>query len=124
MKLLGIDNIFFEVQELKKAQHFYEQLGFKQKIAIPQLNAILFSIGMEEPGLIISEKKNPTPSKIWIEVEKAEVVKKHCQSLKISGKEIQTATGLTFEVQDDSGNTIGFADYSKKPELSRNLRLN
>jgi hypothetical protein len=42
MALLGIDNVFFEVLELQKAQHFYHQLGFKQKLAIPNLNAILF----------------------------------------------------------------------------------
>jgi catechol 2,3-dioxygenase-like lactoylglutathione lyase family enzyme len=119
MNLLGIDNIFFEVLDLQKAQHFYEQLGFKLKLSIPQKKAILFSIGSETPGLIICEKDSPAPSRLWIEVENAESVKSHCQSIGISGKDIQTNTGVTFEIVDESGNSIGFADYSKKPELSR-----
>ena len=57
MKLLGIDNVFFEVPDLEKALSFYEKLGFKKKVSIPQLKAILFSIGEEEPGLIICQKK-------------------------------------------------------------------
>ncbi len=119
MKLLGIDNVFFEVADLEKALSFYEKLGFKKKIDIPQLKAILFSIGEEEPGLIICQKKTVSPSKLWVEVESAEEIKTLCHSLGIPGKDIQTITGVTFEVSDDAGNYIGFADYSIKPELAR-----
>lgn len=124
MKLLGIDIVFFEVLDLQKANKFYQQLGFTQQLVIPKIKAILFSIGEEEPGLIICEKDTPTPSKVWIEVENAEEVKFHCQSLGILGTEIQATTGLTFEIVDDAGNVLGFADYSKKPELSRGFQDN
>ena len=119
MKLLGVDNVFFEVADLEKALSFYEKLGFKKKIAIPQLKAILFSIGEEEPGLIIGQKNTVSPSKLWVEVGSSEEIKTLCHSLGMTGKDIQTTTGMTFEVSDDSGNSIGFADYSKKPELAR-----
>lgn len=60
------------------------------------------------------------PSKLWVEVSSASEVRDYCLSLGIKGKEIETATGVTFEIIDESGNTIGFADYSKQPELARN----
>lgn len=120
MKILGIDNVFFHVLDLKKAAIFFEKLGFVRKLDIPQIHAILFSIGQEEPGLIVYEKQGPlTPSKLWVEVENAEIVKAKCDMMGIPGNMIRTGTGQTFEIIDDSGNIIGFADYSKKLELSR-----
>lgn len=118
-KIKGIDNIFFEVANLNRAIAFYQQLGFKQKLAIPQIKAMLLSIGEEEPGLILLEKQPVVPSKLWVEVIDASQVKKHCSTIDVEGTEIETATGKTFEVVDESGNVIGFADYTKKPELAR-----
>ena len=40
--------------------------------------------------------------------------------MNVQGNEIETKTGITFEVKDPDGNVIGFADYSKQPELGRN----
>lgn len=73
-------------------------------------------IGTEEPGLMLFENKELMPSRLWIEVESA----LEAQKIFRKGSLIETATGLTFEVCDPWGNTIGFADYSKKAELARN----
>lgn len=119
IKLLGIDNIFFEVKDLEKAIDFLQKLGFDLKFKIPHINAALLSIGNEEPGLIIIEKEKVLPSRFWVEVENAQELKKECKKLNINGKMLETATGFTFEINDPSGNIIGFADYKKKPELAR-----
>lgn len=119
MKLLGIDNVFFQVANLEKAILFYEKLGFQLKLKIPQLPGVLFRIGNEEPGLILSETREPKPSRMWVEVENAKTAQTLCAKLGIHGYELETGTGYTFEVQDTDGNIIGFADYVKKPELGR-----
>lgn len=119
MHLLGIDNIFFQARDIEKAISFYQNLGFQLKFRIPQIPGALFHIGEEEPGLILCKAEEPKPSRLWIEVENKEHVKKHCASMDIQGKEIETKTGSTFEVKDSDGNIIGFADYSKQPALGR-----
>lgn len=115
MKILGIDNVFFQVGNIDEAIPFYEKFGFALKFRIPQIKAALFRIGEEEPGLMLIENKEVKPSRFWVEVESALEV----QRVLNKGKLIETATGLTFEVADPWGNTIGFADYSKKKELAR-----
>jgi len=118
MKILGIDNIFFQVGNLEKAIQFYETLGFILKFKIPHINAALFNIGNEEPGLILLENKEPNPSRFWVEVMSA------LEAEKMLGKGcmIEMATGFTFEVLDPWGNMIGFADYSKRKELARKIK--
>mgnify|MGYP000535288147 CR=1 FL=1 len=117
--ILGLDNVFVNVQSLEKASVFFEKLGFVKKLSIIQIPAVLFAIGPETPGLIVCQSTLQTPSKVWVEVENAESIKNKCNTLGIEGKMLQTTTGMTFEIRDDSGNTIGFADYTKKPELAR-----
>lgn len=119
MKLLGIDNVFFEVAELEAAIAFYQKLGFPLKFKIPQLPGALLKIGEEEPGLILHQVAAPKPSKIWIEIENAHLAKDLCEKLHIKGILLETATGLTYEIEDPWKNKLGFADYSKKPGLAR-----
>ncbi len=118
MEILGIDNLFFQVGSLEEAVPFYEKLGFVLKFKIPRINAALFNIGEEEPGLMLFENKEPKPSRFWVEVDSALQAQK---TLKI-GSLIETTTGFTFEVLDPWENTIGFADYSKKKELARKIK--
>lgn len=115
MKLLGIDNVFFQVGNLDIAIEFFEKLGFKLKFRIPRISSALLEIGGEVPGLMLRESKDPRPSKMWIEVSDALDAKKTVPE----GTLLQTATGITYEISDPWGNIIGFADYSKRPELSR-----
>lgn len=117
--LKGIDNAFFTVLNLDKAVQYYTLLGFTKKIALPHMKAALLSIGKEQPGIILCEKNQISPSKLWIEVENAKDTQEYLQAHGIKGIMLEAATGMTFEVQDDSENIIGFADYTKKPELGR-----
>lgn len=119
MELLGIDNIFFEVGDIDQAIDFYQNLGLQLKFKIPHISGTLFSIGREEPGLLIRQSKVIRPSHLWIEVLNAHEAQKKCASLSIVGKILETATGFTFETIDPWKNIIGFADYTKKPELAR-----
>lgn len=119
MQLLGIDNVFFEVGDLEKTISFYNRLGFKLKFKISHISSALFSIGNEEPGLLIKESPNPYPSKLWLEIKDAQQAKEKCSEWGIAGTVLETATGFTFEIHDPWNNVIGFADYRKKPELAR-----
>ncbi len=119
MKLLGIDNVFFEVGNLDKAIDFYEKLGFQLKLKIQHIQAALFKIGDEEPSLIIKQSSVVKPSKLWVEVFNAMEAQNECIANNINGVMLETATGHTFEIKDDWGNIVGFADYNKKPELAR-----
>ncbi len=119
MKLLGIDNVFFEVGNIEDAITFYEQIGFQLKFKIPHMNGALFIIGDEEPGLGLRQVSTVHPSHLWVEVADAHEAQKLCSSLKIPGTMIEPPTGSTFEIMDPWGNKIGFADYRKKPELGR-----
>ncbi len=120
-EIKGIDNIFFTVSDLEKATTFYSHLGFTKKISLPHMKATLFSIGKEEPGIILCERNPLTPSKLWVQVQDAKRTEKILRGHEIAGKMHETATGFTFEIEDDSGNVIGFADYTKKPELGRSI---
>lgn len=119
MEILGIDNIFSQVGNLEEAIGFYESLGFVLKFKVPHINAALFNIGSEEPGLMLFQNEEPKPSRFWVEVKSASEVQKNLSK----GSLIETATGFTFEVLDPWGNAIGFADYSKKQELGRKTNI-
>lgn len=119
MQILGIDNLFMQVRDLQEAEVFYENIGFKLKLRLPHMNALLFSIGDEEPGLMIVETENNSRSRLWVEVRDALEVERELAECGIKNVLLQTATGITCEVEDPWGNKIGFADYSLKPELAR-----
>lgn len=115
MNILGIDHVFFQVGNIEHAILFYEKLGFVLKFRIPRINAVLFNIGTEEPGLFLSENQEPKPTQLWVEVGSA----LEAQIALGSGSMIETATGMIFEVSDPWGNIIGFTNYSKKEALAR-----
>lgn len=119
MQILGIDNVFMQVRDLQEAEIFYQKIGLSLKLRIPHMNALLFSIGNEEPGLMIIEAKNNSKSRLWVEVRDALEVERELAECGIKSMLLQTATGTTCEVEDSWGNKIGFADYKLKPELAR-----
>ena len=119
MQLLGIDNVFFEVGDLEAAILLYQQLGFTLKFKIPQLPGALLKIGKEEPGLILQEVVFPSPCKLWVEVENAHLFKTMCENAQLTGELLETTTGYTYQMKDPWKNVLGFADYTKKPDLAR-----
>ena len=106
MKLLGIDNVFFEVGNIEDAIEFYEQLGFQLKFKIPHMNGALLNIGDEVPGLGIRQVDIVNSSHLWVEVSDVRDAQKLCASLNIEGNMIEPPTGFTFEITDLWGNKI------------------
>lgn len=117
-ELLGIDNVLFAVRELDPAVAFYETCGFTVKFNIPQMQMALLAIGREEPGLLIRVGEGG-PGKLWVEVKDANAVAAELSAAGIPTNRLEIATGITVEAADPSGNVIGFADYSRRPEMAR-----
>ena len=126
-ELLGIDNVMFAVRELGPAVDFYEACGFVVKFRIESAGMALFSIGPEEPGLLIRAQDGRGPGttgtvgggRFWVEVADADAVAGELASKSIATARLDTMTGITIEATDPSGNVVGFADHSKRPELAR-----
>lgn len=119
MEILGIDNVFMQVRNLQEAKVFYRKLGFELRFEIPHMQALLFRIGNETPGLILRETENDNKSRLWVEVRDALEVEAELLKSNIKSELIQTQTGITCEVEDPWGNKIGFADYRLLPKLAR-----
>ena len=118
--ILGIDNVFFSVGDVIAAIDFYSKLGFKKKFFKEYPPMALMEIGEEIPGLILKGETAISKGTIWVEIEDANSIREFLvKNMKIENREFETMTGKTIEIDDPWGNTIGFADYSKKRELSR-----
>jgi predicted enzyme related to lactoylglutathione lyase len=117
-KLLGIDNVLFAVRDLDAAIGFYEACGLALKFKVEQAGMALFTIGSEEPGLLI-RKGDGSAGKFWVEVRDADAAAAALRAAGIGTMRLETMTGITVEATDPSGNVLGFADYTKKPEMAR-----
>lgn len=117
-ELLGIDNVLFAVRDLEGAVTFYQTCGFVLKFKVPQARMALLSIGAEEPGLLLRAGDGGV-GKLWVEVKSADAVATELKAKGIATARLETMTGVTVEATDPSGNVIGFADYSKRPEMAR-----
>lgn len=124
MQILGIDNVFVQVRDLQEAEMFYKKIGLELTLSIPHMKGLIFSIGGEEPGLIVLETENDNKARLWVEVPDALEVERELAACGIESVLLQTATGITCEVEDPWGNKIGFADYSLKPKLARSTSSN
>jgi catechol 2,3-dioxygenase-like lactoylglutathione lyase family enzyme len=117
-ELLGIDNVMFAVRELAPSVAFYEACGFTVKFKMEQAKLALFAIGAEEPGLMIRVGEAGA-GRFWVEVRDADAAAGELKAKGIVTTRLETATGITIEATDPSGNVVGFADYSKRPKLAR-----
>ena len=118
-EILGIDNVLFAVDDLEESVRFYEACGLELKFRMDAAGMALFSIGAEEPGLLIRRSDTAAGGKLWVEVRNAADAAAQLAKAGIETTLIETATGVTAEAMDPSGNVMGFADYSKRPEMAR-----
>ena len=116
--LKGIDNVLFSVTDLDAAVAFYTACGFALKFRVDQAKMALFSIGSEEAGLLI-RATGPGSGKLWVEVASADAAAIELNAAGIATTRLETMTGITVEATDPSDNVVGFADYSKRPEMTR-----
>lgn len=116
--LKGIDNVLFSVTDIDAAVAFYSACGFALKFKNSEASMALFSIGAEEPGLLIRAIGKGS-GKLWVEVASADETAAELRAAGIETKRLETMTGITIEATDPDGNVVGFADYSKRPEMAR-----
>jgi catechol 2,3-dioxygenase-like lactoylglutathione lyase family enzyme len=117
--VLGIDNVLFTVGDLDRAVAFYERCGFSLKMRHDGKGIALLAIGSEAPGLMIRTGEGPSAGRLWVEVRDADEAARVLAQAGLATKRLETATGITCEVEDPFGNVIGFADYTKRRELAR-----
>lgn len=126
-ELLGVDNVMFAVRDLDDAVRFYQACGFTVKFRVDRAGMALLAIGAEEPGLLIRVEGGGGPGstgtagagRVWVEVRDADAVAAELSAAGIASIRLETMTGITVEATDPSGNVVGFADYTKRPELAR-----
>ena len=126
-ELLGVDNVIFAVRDLDAAIGFYEACGFVVKFRVDRAGMALFAIGGEDPGLLVRAEGGGGPGstgtagagRFWVEVRDADAAEAELKAAGIATTRLETMTGITVEATDPSGNVVGFADYSKRPELAR-----
>ena len=118
-ELLGIDNVLFAVRDLGEAATFYQACGFTLKFKVDQAGMALFDIGPEAPGLLVRVGPTTSGGRLWVEVRDAEAAAAELSAAGIATARLETMTGVTVEATDPSGNIVGFADYSRKPEMAR-----
>lgn len=119
IELLGIDNVMFRVDDLDRAIAFYEGCGFVLKFRVEEKRMALLMIGTEEPGLVLRNDEGMPGGRLWVEVRDAVEVAAILTRKGLATRRIETATGITCEVQDPWGNVVGFADYTRMPALAR-----
>lgn len=105
---------FFELCDQDRAADFYVACRMRLKFRSNAKGLALHQVGDEVPGLAV--RTSPTPAADacgWRSMTpRPRLVPDRC-------RRVDTATGVTMEVDDPWGNVLGFADYRFRPELGR-----
>lgn len=112
------DNFFLPVADMEEAKKFYgEKLGLSIKFEFPEKGMTAFSVGDEEPAIILKDVNHHSQAKstIWFVVDN--VLEKY-EELKREGVVFLSApysigTGKAVEFEDQFGNRLGITDYRK-----------
>lgn len=110
------DNFFLPVENMAQAKNFYGQtLGLKMKFDFPEIGMTAYSVGDEEPAIILKDIRkfpNMKPT-IWFEVEdvRAEVAALKGRGIKFLSEPFRIRTGWAVEFEDPYGNRLGITDY-------------
>lgn len=116
---LNYDNFFLPIEDSEESKLFYtETLSLQKKFEFEAEGMIAFSVGNEEPAIILKDKKkfpNAKPT-IWIEARNVNSLyrKMTDKGMKFLMKPFRICTGWAVEFNDPSGNRLGFTDYIKE----------
>lgn len=110
------DNFFVPVDDLERAKEFYGQkLGLALKFDFANAGMSAFSVGSEEPAIILKDRHKFPDAKptIWFVVDD---VQQSYTALKDRGvtflsEPFQIRTGNAVEFEDPFGNRPGITDY-------------
>ena len=111
------DNFFLPTTDLHKAKEFYHLvLGLPVKFDFSEKGMVAFTVGNQEPALILKDThKFPgaTPT-IWFVVDDVENEHERLKErgLKFLSEPFQIVTGRAVEFEDPFGNRLGMTDYS------------
>ena len=114
--LKNYDNFFLPADDYEKSKKFYsEVLGLQMKFEFAPQGMAAFSVGDEEPAIILKDKSkfpNVEPT-IWIEVVDVRVLYNEMKDKGVSflTEPFKIRTGWAVEFTDPSGNILGFTDY-------------
>ena len=110
------DNFFVPVDDLESAKEFYgQQLGLALKFDFANAGISAFSVGSEEPAIILKDRHTFPDAKptIWFVVDD---VQQSYSTLKDRGvtflsEPFRIRTGNAVEFEDPFGNRLGITDY-------------
>ena len=112
------DNFFLPTDDLYEAVNFYTNLGLSEKFNFSDKGMIAFSVGEEEPAIILKDiarfpDQKPT---IWFVLNDVltEYKKLEERGIRFISKPYPIGTGIAVEFKDPFGNVLGITDYSKR----------
>lgn len=111
------DNFFLPAGDIEESRRFYADiLGLDVKFDFPDMGMTAYSVGEEEPAIILKDtSKCPDAAPaIWFEVDD---VRTCYQKLKGRGVRFLSGpfkikTGWAVEFLDPAGNRLGITDYN------------
>ena len=114
------DNFFLPADSMEDAKEFYvNKLGLKMKFDFSDMGMTAFSVGDEEPAVILKDRNKFPEAKptIWFVVDD---VRATCNELKQRGvsflsEPFRIRTGYAAEFEDPFGNRLGITDYDEDP---------
>lgn len=112
------DNYFLPVDDLEEAKNYYENiLRLKKKFDFSDKGMVAYSVGSEEPAIILKDKKrfpNTKPT-IWFVVENVLISYNEMKNngIEFLSEPFRIATGNAVEFEDPFGNRFGITDYIK-----------
>lgn len=111
------DNFFLPVGNMAEAKAFYEKiLGLKPKFDFPESGMAAYSVGDEEPAIILKDVRKFPDGKptIWFEVEdaRAEAEALKARGIVLLSEPFRIRTGWAAEFEDPFGNRLGITDYT------------
>ena len=112
------DNYFLPVDDMEEAKNYYENvLGLKKKFDFSDMGMVAYSIGNEEPAIILKDRKKFPDLKptVWFVVENVFVSYEEMKNngVKFLSEPFRIKTGNAVEFEDPFGNRFGITDYNK-----------
>lgn len=110
------DNYFIPVDNMEEAKKYYGNiLGLKLKFDFSDIGMAAYSIGDEEPAIILKDKNKfkDLKSAIWFEVDdvNAKYEEMKNMGIKFLSEPFKIKTGNAAEFEDPFGNRFGITDY-------------
>ncbi|HJD75949.1 MAG TPA: VOC family protein [Bacteroides reticulotermitis] len=115
-QIRNYDNFFLPVDDYEGSKRFYSDvLGLTLKFEFAAQGMVAFSVGDEEPAIILKDKnKFPTAQPtLWLEVADVRMLYSEMKNkgVEFLSEPFKIRTGWAVEFSDPSGNTLGFTDY-------------